>query len=924
MSRIIPALAFASGWCGIAYELLYARLLTTYLGDMFHVAAAILTAFMLGIAAGARIAHRYPGWLWAIEGAIGAYALAMAGLFCFGAEAVQETALPLVSRHPSALVGLVFALLSVPALLIGTSVPLFTLYVRHHAAAGQGGAFGAVYGAYNLGAALCVLLTEFTLLRWLGIAGSLVASALVNGAIALLLLRVQAPPARARVASPEPRPGESRPLALLFAVSVASGVFQLFFLKLAETVFGPFHENFALVLALALLGIAVATALQNRWPVGFAVWLQRGSGAAALALLAVGPAIWVWAAGHGAVGGLGWLSTALKIAVLALVGGIPFAFFGGTVPALLREAPESRAAAGRALAVSSLGNCCGYLAMVFWIFAAVPDRFLAVALVATGWAAGALLLRGRPSWGFSAASLAAIAALGLAWPAELLHYAHLDYASLAALRSARQEVAEVAIHRRFDSHISLHRGRDGSETLNINGYRSLSAAAGGRTNPRELVFGVMPALYSARRERALVLGVGTGITAGATSRVYDELVAVEVNPSILELLPHFAQHNLGLHEAPNAELVLDDGLAALVRAERPFDAVINTVTSPLYFSSSKLYTSDFFRLVRRKLAPGGVYAMWFDHRVSADGARIIFRSVREVFEECAVTYLNVMYLQLVCGEKPLRLRPADEIDWDPGLRERLAAYPLGLPLERILPALALDGRGIHRRDWDAPANTFDRPALEFLMASRSWMQAPAWSPYALLDSRVEFVPGSEVPLAGGDLADRCFVLGWLADMHPVGICERLLGDPEAVDALVAYVDLVTALERAAGHALQAAGRLRLVELLLAQGDVERAARLVEGVEAVPAEQHPLQIARARVALARGESLDRDQLARLHGSGPMDATVRELLARAIVAGGDPAAGLRHLAYLPHIGVPSPEALELERALRARRRAGAGIP
>ena len=50
--KLLPVLAVASGWCGIAYELLYSRLLTTYLGDMFHVNAAILTSFLLGIGVG--------------------------------------------------------------------------------------------------------------------------------------------------------------------------------------------------------------------------------------------------------------------------------------------------------------------------------------------------------------------------------------------------------------------------------------------------------------------------------------------------------------------------------------------------------------------------------------------------------------------------------------------------------------------------------------------------------------------------------------------------------------------------------------------------------------------------------------------------------------------------------------------------------
>ena len=98
------ALAFLSGVCGIAYELVYARLLTTYLGDMFHVAAAILATFLLGIAVGARVAHRFARFLWAIEIAIGGYALAIASWIASDGDGFLEAALPLASQGPAALV----------------------------------------------------------------------------------------------------------------------------------------------------------------------------------------------------------------------------------------------------------------------------------------------------------------------------------------------------------------------------------------------------------------------------------------------------------------------------------------------------------------------------------------------------------------------------------------------------------------------------------------------------------------------------------------------------------------------------------------------------------------------------------------------------------------------------------------------------
>jgi len=62
MLHLLLVLSFASGMCGIAYEILYARLLTTYLGDMFFVSAAILAYFSAGIAVGSLLARRFVRW----------------------------------------------------------------------------------------------------------------------------------------------------------------------------------------------------------------------------------------------------------------------------------------------------------------------------------------------------------------------------------------------------------------------------------------------------------------------------------------------------------------------------------------------------------------------------------------------------------------------------------------------------------------------------------------------------------------------------------------------------------------------------------------------------------------------------------------------------------------------------------------------
>ena len=57
-ATLFPALLFFSGYCGISYEVLYARYLGNMVGDQFAVVASVLLTFLLGIGLGTLVGHR--------------------------------------------------------------------------------------------------------------------------------------------------------------------------------------------------------------------------------------------------------------------------------------------------------------------------------------------------------------------------------------------------------------------------------------------------------------------------------------------------------------------------------------------------------------------------------------------------------------------------------------------------------------------------------------------------------------------------------------------------------------------------------------------------------------------------------------------------------------------------------------------------
>jgi predicted membrane-bound spermidine synthase len=93
---LFTPLMLLSGLAGIAYEVLYGRMLGNLIGDQFAVSAAILITFLLGIGIGSAFAHRLWSRLWQIEAAIGLCGL----LFAFNTPMLDRLlyALPASDR----------------------------------------------------------------------------------------------------------------------------------------------------------------------------------------------------------------------------------------------------------------------------------------------------------------------------------------------------------------------------------------------------------------------------------------------------------------------------------------------------------------------------------------------------------------------------------------------------------------------------------------------------------------------------------------------------------------------------------------------------------------------------------------------------------------------------------------------------------
>jgi spermidine synthase len=231
----------------------------------------------------------------------------------------------------------------------------------------------------------------------------------------------------------------------------------------------------------------------------------------------------------------------------------------------------------------------------------------------------------------------------------------------------------------------------------------------------------LPLSIHADPKRVFFLGMGTGISAGASLDHPVETVTVsELSADVIEASRrHFGPVLNGLFEDPRVTVVQEDGRNLLFGRDERYDVIIADLFLSWKAGVGDLYTREHFESVRSRLAPGGLFAQWLPlAQMTEREVGIIVRTMLEVFPEVTAWRrgfsLATPALLLVGREElaPLdnaaflgnldRLAQAGKVDRsDWMIRIPHAAYVGNLTLART-------------RFADARINTDDRPLIEYL------------------------------------------------------------------------------------------------------------------------------------------------------------------------------------------------------------------
>ena len=640
-------------------------------------------------------------------------------------------AVAIAAAVPSGLVAVVravaaFAVLAVPTVLLGATLPAAAAVLPSGALAGASG----LYAWNTLVGALGACVTGFVTIRWLGVRGSYAAAIAVDAVVGVTAL-VRARSATVRAPAPA-ADGDLRPApratALATVVGFAALTAQVLWVRGVAGVLSNSVYSVTLVLTATLLGIvagaAIATCLLPRRvapPIAAALAVAASAIALSRLVLEMLPhlslALILALGAPRATAGLAVEACLAAVAVLPAT-----AALATVLPLLLPQAGSAtpRPALGRLLAANTAGGIVGALGGAFVVLPSLGlgGGLLAVATLVLA----ATPLAGGIRWTPAALAAAAVAAVALRGPTLTLPWRETSRDRVLFYRDGAAATVTVTA----DAH--------GAKRLRVNGQYSLGGTSGLLLESREAH---VPLLLHPAPTRLLHLGVGTGDTIGAASTHPGLAIdGVELIPEVLEAAALFARENRDVLHHPGVRLVADDARSVLLASTDAWDVIVSDLFLPWAAGAASLYSLDFYRLGLAHLRSGGLYCQWLPlHQLAVDDLTAIVRTFTTAFPHVALWvayHRNTTPLAALVGSATPLAPDAEAIRrrlTTPALRDPTAEVGLVEPGD--LAALwVADGETLRRATATARLVTDDRPTIE-LTAPAAYFQQERLAPAAL-------------------------------------------------------------------------------------------------------------------------------------------------------------------------------------------------
>jgi predicted membrane-bound spermidine synthase/tetratricopeptide (TPR) repeat protein len=472
-------------------------------------------------------------------------------------------------------------------------------------------------------------------------------------------------------------------LAALFASGIAAMGYEVLFTRIIALAFGSSTHSFTVMVMSFVVGIGSGSAIVSRARVRRPLWLFGASQlAAAVALVAMTPLLsrlpyWIGLlridlGTEGSAFALYQAGKAGLILLFLLAPTICIGFGFPLVAQIQARSPEKiGAAVGSSYAWNTIGNVLGVVLTGLWLLPALGVAGAFHVHLALNVAAGAMVLAVSHEIALArrvavavagAAALLVYALLGAHWidpinrasdhlrmisgpdpnASALLRERH-PASSFEAWKKQYVKLPDDFPLYRFDEDANatvLAYGSDDGVVLTVNTKPDATSFANVRGSDisTQMLLAHLPLLFAKGNKNVLVIGHGSGITAGSAMLHGEERGdVVEISRGVLEADALFAKDNHRVLSDPRVHVWQEDGRTFLRTAPWPYDAIISEPSNPWIAGIGGLFTRECFEEARARLAPGGVLCVWFhEYEQSDESIQLVMRTLQSVFPHCVL------------------------------------------------------------------------------------------------------------------------------------------------------------------------------------------------------------------------------------------------------------------------------------------------
>ncbi|NUN14298.1 MAG: fused MFS/spermidine synthase [Myxococcales bacterium] len=225
-------------------------------------------------------------------------------------------------------------------------------------------------------------------------------------------------------------------------------------------------------------------------------------------------------------------------------------------------------------------------------------------------------------------------------------------------------------------------GKGQHRVLRVNGKADASTGGDMIT---QVASAHIPLLFSVDPRKVLIIGLGSGVTAGSAAKYGAQVDVVEISSAVIRASQFFESVNNAVSNNCRVAVIEEDAKAFLRLVDTRYDVIISEPSNPWIAGTASLFSVDFFEELKQHLTEDGVLAQWLHlYEVSNDQVDMIIATLATSFPHFTIWELFPNDLIVLAGTKPLDLDLARA-------RDRFGLPEIVSDLERVgivgLPSL---------------------------------------------------------------------------------------------------------------------------------------------------------------------------------------------------------------------------------------------